>query len=256
MRNIKLIIEYDGTDYHGWQIQPNVSTIQEEIESVLKKITERSEETSPRLIGSGRTDAGVHALRQTANFHTESKMTPIEFKRALNSLLPKDIVIVDADEVSEEFNARFSAISRIYRYTILNRSCPSAFYRNYAYFYPKELNLKKLQASCDILLGKHDFSSFQKSGSDRVNPECTIYNASWRREGNFVHFRIEADSFLRGMVRAIVGTCLMLKDKEEPAEEMGKIINARNRSTAGPSVPPQGLYLIEVKFFHNCRPGR
>lgn len=258
MRNIKLKIEYDGTDYHGWQIQSNLPTIQGEIESVLSKITSRPgvsrggrapEDDEPlRIIGSGRTDAGVHALGQTANFQTESKMTPDEFKKALNSLLPKDIVIVDAEEVSEDFHSRFSAISRTYKYLILNRSFPSAFYRNYAYFYPKELNLRNLQASGDVLLGKHDFSSFQKSGSDRVNPECIIHKANWSREGEFVHFDIEADSFLRRMVRAIVGTCLMLKDEKNPAEEMKKIINACNRSAAGPSAKAHGLYLIEVKY--------
>jgi len=249
MRNIKLTIEYDGTNYHGWQIQPDVPTIQEKIESALKKITKQpAEDTSLRLTGSGRTDAGVHALAQTANFQTESQMTPIEFQKALNSLLPKDIVIVDVEEVDEEFNARFSAISRTYRYTILNRSFPSAFYRNYAYFYPKEIDLKKLQESCEVLLGTHDFSSFQKSGSDRVNPECRVYESNWLRGGDFIHFHIEANSFLRGMVRAIVGTSLMLQDKEEPAEEMRKIINARNRSAAGFSVPAYGLYLIKVKY--------
>lgn len=248
-RNIKLIIEYDGSDYHGWQIQIDLPTIQGEIESALKKITGRSDEDLPvRLNGSGRTDAGVHALGQVANFKIVSKMTPIEFKKALNSLLPKDIVIVDTEEVSIGFDARFSAIRRTYKYTILNRSYPSAFHRNYAYFYPGKLDIEKLQASCAVLLGTHDFSSFRKSGSDRVNPECTIYEASWHREGDFAYFCIEASSFLRSMVRTIVGTCLMLKDEDDPANEMAKIIDARNRSAAGISAPSRGLCLIKVKY--------
>jgi len=248
MRNIKLVIEYDGTDYHGWQVQPNLPTIQQEIESALKKIGTKSSEMPLRVIGSGRTDTGVHALGQVANFYTEAQMSPIEFKKALNSNLSKDIVIVDVEEMDMDFNARFSAISRTYKYIILNRSFPSAFYRDYAYFYPKKIDLEKLQASCNELNGKQDFSSFQKSGSNRVNPECTIYSSIWRREGDFLVFRIEADSYLRGMVRAIVGTSLLLKDRNNPAEEMKEIISARNRSAAGPNVPAHGLYLFEVKY--------
>ncbi|HIE30038.1 TPA: tRNA pseudouridine(38-40) synthase TruA [Candidatus Poribacteria bacterium] len=249
MRNIKLTIEYEGTNYHGWQIQQNALSIQQIIQDALSKIT-NSEVT---LIGAGRTDAGVHALGQVANFHTDSSMPPDAFQKGLNSTLPKDIVILKAEEVDDTFHSRYSAISRVYHYTILNRDYPSAFARNLAYFVRRHLNVSNMAAMSEILVGTMDFSSFQRTGSSRENPICTMSEARCWREGDFVYLRFEADSFLRGMVRAIVGTILKLNQKPDAIAYLQEILDLRNRSAAASSAPARGLYLMEVKYLsHLC----
>ncbi|RKU05992.1 tRNA pseudouridine(38-40) synthase TruA [Candidatus Poribacteria bacterium] len=244
MRNIKITIEYDGTNYHGWQIQPNAITIQAAIQDALTKITK----TQTQIIGAGRTDAGVHAAGQVANFHTHSQMSSTAFQKALNATLPRDIVIIDVEEVPPDFHARFSAVSRTYRYTILNRTYPSALLRNNAYFFPEPIDVQGADTACRSLVGVRDFSSFQRSGSERINPTCEIYECRCLREEDLVYFEIEADAFLRGMVRAIVGTFLKLNDKEDGINQLHKILNAQDRSAAGASAPPHGLSLLRVKY--------
>ena len=244
MRNIKITIEYDGTNYHGWQIQPNAITIQAAIQDVLAKITK----TQTQIIGAGRTDTGVHAAGQVANFHTCSQMSPASFQKALNATLPRDIVITDVEEVSPDFHARFSAVSRTYRYTILNRAYPSARLRNNAYFFPEPIDVQDTDTACQSLIGVRDFSSFQRSGSERINPICEIYECQCWREQDLVYFEVEADAFLRGMVRAIVGTILKLHNREESISRLREILDARDRSAAGASVPPHGLSLLSVKY--------
>jgi tRNA pseudouridine38-40 synthase len=244
MRNIKITIEYDGTNYHGWQIQPNAITIQAAIQDALTKITK----TQTPIIGAGRTDTGVHAAGQVANFHTRSQMRPTAFQKALNATLPRDIVIIDVEEVSPDFHARFSAVSRTYRYTVLNRAYPSALLRNSTYFFPEPIDVQDADTACRSLIGKRDFSSFQRSGSERINPICEIYECRCWWEQDLVYFEIEADAFLRGMVRAIVGTILRLRDREDAVNQLHKILDARDRSAAGASVPPHGLSLLRVKY--------
>jgi tRNA pseudouridine38-40 synthase len=244
MRNIKLTIEYDGTNYHGWQIQPNAITIQAAIQDALTKITK----TQTQIIGAGRTDRGVHAAGQVANFHTRSQMPLISFQKALNATVPRDIVIIDAEEVSPDFHARFSAVSRTYRYTILNRTYPSALLRSSTYFFPEPIEVHGADTTCRSLVGKRDFSSFQRSGSERINSICEIYECRCWQDQDLVYFEIEADAFLRGMVRAIVGTILKLYDREDSVNQLHKIIDARDRSVAGASVPPHGLSLLRVKY--------
>ena len=244
MRNIKVTIEYDGTNYHGWQIQPNGITIQAVIQDALTKITK----TQTQIIGSGRTDTGVHAAGQVANFHTRSQMPPIAFQKALNATLPQDIVITDVEEVPPDFHARFSAVSRTYRYTILNRAYPSALLRNNTYFFSEPINVQSANTICQSLVGRRDFSSFQRSGSERINPICKIYECRFWRERDLVYFDIEADAFLRGMVRAIVGTVLKLHDRGNGTNRLHEILDARDRSVAGASVPPHGLSLLRVKY--------
>ena len=244
MRNIKLTIEYDGTNYHGWQIQPNAITIQAAIQDVLTKITK----TQTQIIGAGRTDTGVHAAGQVANFHTRSQMSLIAFQKALNATLPRDIVIIDTEEVSPDFHARFSAVSRTYRYTILNRTYPSAHLRSHTYFFPDPIDVQSADTACQSLVGKRDFSSFQRSGSERINPVCEIYECRCWQDQDLVHFEIEADAFLRGMVRAIVGTILQLHNREEGIIRLREILDARDRSAAGASVPPHGLSLLSIKY--------
>ncbi len=244
MRNIKLTIEYDGTNYHGWQTQPNAVTIQAAIQDALTKITK----TQTPIIGAGRTDTGVHAAGQVANFHTRSQMPLISFQKALNAILPRDIVVIDTEEVSPDFHARFSAVSRSYRYTILNRPYPSALLRNNAYFFPNPINAQGADTACQSLVGERNFSSFQRSGSERINPICEIYECRCWQDQDLVYFEIEADAFLRGMVRAIVGTLLKLHDKEDGVNQLYKILDARDRSGAGASVPPHGLSLLRVQY--------
>lgn len=244
MRNIKLTIEYDGTNYHGWQIQPNAITIQAAIQEALEKITK----TQTQIIGAGRTDTGVHAAGQVANFHTHSQMSPTAFQKALNATLPRDIVIIDVEEVSSDFHARFSAVSRTYRYTILNRAYPSALLRSRTYFFPEPIDVQGADTACRSLVGVRDFSSFQRSGSERINPICEIYECRCWQEEDLVYLEVEADAFLRGMVRAIVGTILELHDRKDGVSQLHKILDARNRSGAGASVPPHGLSLLSVKY--------
>ena len=249
MRNIKLVLEYDGTNYKGWQIQPNQPTVQATIENALTRLTK----TPIQLIGAGRTDSGVHAEGQVANFRTTAKMPVIAFQKGLNATLPRDIVVCSATEVPADFHARFSATRRRYRYTILNREYPSSLSRGTSYFFSKKLNVERINALSQLLIGKKDFSSFQKTGSDRMNPVCEIYEAHWWEKAPYIYFEIEADSFLRGMVRAIVGTvltvnCKFLLASGDAEMEFRRILEAKDRSVAGMSAPAHGLSLISVKY--------
>lgn len=256
MKNIKLVIEYDGTNYHGWQSQDNLRTIQSIIESKLSIITKKE----TQIIGSGRTDAGVHALGQVANFWTESRMTPEQFKLALNSILPKDIVIRHAEEVDEKFHARYSAISRVYEYTILNSSTPSAFLRNFVYTFPQQVDIDSMSEACQFLLGTHDFSSFAKSGDPVRNFNRTIIDARCEvseqvfnhrfevSDGRLIKLHIEANAFLRGMVRAIAGTLLKVGLGKLEPKDIIDIIESKDRSKAGPSLPARGLCLVKVNY--------
>lgn len=251
MRNIKLVIEYDGTNYCGWQIQPGMNTIQGVIEHYLSLIVK----SETHIIGAGRTDTGVHALGQVANFKTDSKMTTVQFKAALNSTLPKDIIIKEVEEVNCDFHARYSATSRTYEYTIINGNTPSAFLRNYAYMFPKPLDFDLMANSCSTLLGIHDFSSFA-SASDPLNnfirnvtsAMCWLQDNEYRFTGKIIKFRISANAFLRGMVRAIVGTLIEIGKGKIPPYALKEILDARDRSRAGYSVPAKGLCLVRVDY--------
>ena len=244
MRNIKLVLEYDGTNYYGWQTQPNLPTIQGTIEDALEKLTK----TPIQLIGAGRTDSGVHAAGQVANFRTPSQIPLIAFQKGLNATLPRDIVVCSATEVSADFHARFSATRRRYRYTILNREYPSALSRQTSYFCSDALNVERINAVSQLLIGKKDFSSFQKTGSDRINPVCEIYEACWWQKEPYIYFEIEADSFLRGMVRGIVGTILKCMKYQDADTQLHRILEAKDRAAAGMSAPAHGLSLVSVKY--------
>jgi tRNA pseudouridine38-40 synthase len=244
MRNIRLLLEYEGTNYHGWQFQPNARTIQGEIQHALQRLTQ----VEHKVIGSSRTDAGVHAAGQVANFKTESKLSLEEFQRGLNALLPKDIVVLKCQLVDPTFHARRHALSRKYKYTILNRAYPSAIMRNFSYFSPDPLQFEAMEKAIKYLLGTHDFSSFRKSGGNRENPVCTVFDVELKKENELITFEIEADSFLRGMVRAIIGTLLKIGTGDLEIEDMKRTIEAKDRAAAGPSAPAHGLCLIEVKY--------
>ena len=204
--------------------------------------------TSIQIIGAGRTDTGVHAEGQVANFQTDSQMPVVAFQKGLNATLPRDIVVCSATEVPPEFHARFSATSRRYRYTILNRGYPTALSRQTSYFFPTAIDALRSNQVCQTLVGKHDFSSFQKTGSDRINPICEIYEVSCWKTEPYVYFEIEADAFLRGMIRAIVGTILKCMKDADADTELHRILEAKDRAAAGSSVPAHGLSLIRVEY--------
>lgn len=244
MRNIKLIIEYDGTNYAGWQIQKNAKSIQGTLESTLKRIIGEK----VRLVSCGRTDSGVHAEGHAANFKTNSKISLVNLQRGLNSVLPKDIVIKEAKEVPLDFNSRYDAKSKVYRYTILNRSYPQALCRNYFYYVPYKLDLNLMRREAKCLVGKHDFKSFQAADKKERSSIRTIKKLNIKRKGNLIEIEIEADGFLYNMVRNIVGTLIEIGRGRFKAGSMKKILKAKNRDLAGPTAPAKGLCLAEVKY--------
>jgi tRNA pseudouridine38-40 synthase len=245
VRTIKLIIEYDGSNYLGWQVQPNGQTIQAVILDCLRRLTGES----LQLIGSGRTDSGVHALGQVAHFKTESRLDANTFQRALNSLLPEDIVIRRAEEVGADFHARRSAKSKIYEYRILNRATPPAVDRQYVWHVPQKLNLDEMKKATHNLVGEHDFSAFRSVGSSTHSSVRNILRADWKRgKGSVLRFEIEATGFLKQMVRAIVGTLVEVGRGKIDVEGFRKILESKNRKEAGPTAPARGLFLNEVKY--------
>jgi len=262
MRNIKLTIEYDGTHFNGWQTQTarekrgrkttskNRRTVQEEIEKVLKKIFKKN----LKLIGSGRTDSGVHALGQAANFKTNSPMPVQEIQSALNANLPDDISIVGVKEVASDFHAQYSVKSKIYRYTILNRQARCAQQRNFCLFYPYKLNMTAMRREAKSLVGRKDFKSFtasdpakRKSGK-KENTIRTIKRLTVSKKGDFITIDIEADGFLYKMVRNITGTLLEVGRGKLPRESMQKILSEKSRHAAGNTAKPKGLALLEVRY--------
>ena len=248
MKNFKIVVEYDGTDYHGWQIQPDKKTIQGEITKAVAKITNVSLD-EVNVIGSGRTDAGVHALGQVANFKTESSIEPGSFLKGLNSLLPNDIVIKSLKEVPESFNARKSATKKVYRYIILNRKIPTALDRNRVYFVNRPLDLFKMKKSLTLFIGEKDFVSFQGSGSDVKSTKRTVSEFTMNvLDDGYLVFEIVANGFLKHMVRNIMGTVIEIGLGKLQLYKIDQIFESKNRSEAGFTAPPQGLYLKEVIY--------
>jgi len=244
MKNYKLKIEYNGTSYSGWQIQPNVPTVQNEITKALQQITG----SKINLVGSGRTDSGVHALGQVANFQIDDELDLRKVRHSLNSLLPKDIAIRTAIEVDPSFHSRFDAKRRSYLYLFAKNKSP--FYNEFSYNYSPifNLNIEKINEISNNIIGEYDFTSFSKKNTDTENMVCNISLAKWRRVKNHIIFRIDGTRFLHGMVRTIVGTILEIAEKNKPTNEINKIIDLKNRDEAGRSVPAKGLFLLDVKY--------
>jgi len=244
MRNIRLLIEYDGTNYQGWQVQPKGPTVQGWVEEKLALITGEA----VHLIGSGRTDSGVHAFGQVANFKTKSQLNVHSIQRALNSLLPPDIVIQEAKEVGEDFHARRPR-SKVYEYWILNRDTRSVFHRYYAWHLPQKLDFGEMKRAARNLIGEHDFSSFRSTGSPTRTAVRKVIRAEWSRgRDGLIRFEIEANGFLKQMVRAIVGTLVEVGRGKISVEEFRRIVDAKDRKMAGPTAPAHGLFLKEVKY--------
>ena len=247
MRNIKLVIEYDGSAFHGWQKQSNTSeTIQQILEEKISIITQEK----TKLMSSGRTDAGVHAVNQVANFKTSSAIPTGNLMLGINSLLPQDIVIKSVEDVDLEFHSRYSAKSKVYFYQILNRRARAGLYRNYSWHIRDRLNIETMQEAASFILGQHDFSSFCAANSDTEGTEREVIDLGFQRcPDDFIRFTIEATGFLKYMVRNIVGTLVYVgRGKFTPAD-FKKILDAKDRTQAGPTAPAQGLFLKEVKYF-------
>ena len=244
MRNIKLTIEYDGKDFNGWQKQPNKLNIQGEIEKAIQNVT--GEQVN--LIGSGRTDAGVNAFGQVANFKIDSEFPIEKMATAINSQLKKSIRVKKAEEVSRDFHSRYNCHSKTYNYVIDNSEQGSAIYRNLSYHVSKKLNIEKMQKAISYFIGEHDFSSFKSSGTSSKSSVRTIYNATVVKENDKVTISLTGNGFLYNMVRIISGTLVEVGLNNIEPQEIPKIIEAKNRQMAGKTLPPQGLFLINVEY--------
>ncbi len=244
-RTICLTLEYDGSAYHGWQRQRHGPTIQETLEICLARLTGHP----VTVYGSGRTDAGVHALGQVAHFHTPTTLPLPAFREGLNSLLPRDMVVLEAKEAAGTFHARYAAKAKTYEYRILNRPMPSALHRQYCWWLAKPLDLELMAAATAVVLGTHDFAALQASGSSVQTTHRTVTAAAWEEKpGGWRYFRITANGFLRGMVRTLVGTLVEVGWGKRPPADLGKILAARDRRLAGPTAPARGLYLVAVQY--------
>lgn len=244
MRNIKLLIEYDGTNYFGWQIQKVGSTIQGTIEKAITKATGEVVE----LIGSSRTDSGVHARGYVANFKTNSSIPSNRFREAINTRLPSDIVILESEEVSEDFHSRYNSKGKTYTYSILNCDLPIAIGKNYVYHVRGKFNIEKMQETCKFFIGTHDFKSFKSDGSSVKTTVRTISDLHIEVFNNNIKFVITGDGFLYNMVRIIVGTLLQVGRGTKTPMDIKRIIDNPDRSGAGMCVPALGLVLEEVFY--------
>lgn len=245
MRNIKLTIEYDGKEFNGWQKQPSKLNIQGTIEQAIKTITGENVD----LQASGRTDAGVHALGQVANFKTNSNIPIEKMSIAINCNLKKSIRIVKAEEVEERFHSRLSCKRKTYRYIINNSEIPSAIYRNLETHIPYKLDIEKMKQAVKYFEGEHDFKAFKASGTSSKSSIRTIYKAEvLKMPNNRIYIELTGNGFLYNMVRIIAGTLVDVGTGEIKPEDIEKIIESKDRTNAGKTLPPQGLYLVCVNY--------
>ena len=244
MRNIKLTIEYDGKDFNGWQKQPNKLNIQGTIEQAIKSITGEDVE----LNASGRTDAGVHAIGQVANFKTDSQIPIEKMAIAINSRLKKSIVIKKAEEVEERFHSRLNCKKKTYRYVINNSFEGTAIYRNLETHIPQKLDVEKMKEAVKYFEGEHDFKAFKASGTSSKNSIRTIYEAKVYAEKERIFIELTGNGFLYNMVRIIAGTLVEVGMEKIKPEQIIEIINEGKREKAGKTLPPQGLYLLKVMY--------
>ncbi|MGV3152413.1 tRNA pseudouridine(38-40) synthase TruA [Sarcina ventriculi] len=244
MRNIKLTIEYDGTRYYGWQRQPIGNTIQQELEKAISKVIKEYVE----VIGSSRTDSGVHAKGYVANFKTNVKMPAEKFRDAINCKLPRDIVIIKSEEVDLDFHARYSSKGKTYCYTILNREYPCAIDKDYVYYYRWKLNVEEMKKACKYFLGTHDFKAFQTPGGSVKTSIRTISDLHIETNVDKIKIYISADGFLYNMVRIIVGTLILVGSNKIKEDFVKNIIESGVRQNAGKCAPANGLCLEKVFY--------
>ena len=239
-------ISYKGTNFHGWQEQPNVQTIQAEINKALSTILY----SKIQIVGAGRTDAGVHAKQMFAHFDSDINFDIKDLLFKINNFLSHDIVVHDIFEVNKDANSRFDAISRTYQYNIISSKNP---FNEMAYLFKKELDLIAMNSACKYILGKQDFTSFSKVNTQTFTNNCNVMHARWERKDCKLIFNITSDRFLRNMVRSIVGTMLEVGIGKILPSNMISIIEAKDRCAAGASVPAHGLFLMEINYSKNIR---
>lgn len=244
MKNIKLILEYDGTKYSGWQKQKNSATVQETIEKAIEAITKEAVE----LIGCSRTDSGVHAKGYTANFFTDSKIPVERFYIAINAKLPQDIVILSSEEVNEDFHARFNCVGKTYCYSILNRATYPAMYRNYVTHVPKKLSVDEMKKASKSFIGTHDFNAFRNLGTEVASTVRTIQKIEIEKNENIINILVTGDGFLYNMVRIIAGTLIEVGLGQKKAEQIKEILESKDRNKAGKTAPARGLSLDNVYY--------
>ena len=256
-KNFKIVIEYDGSEFFGWQKQKNRQTIQEEIEIVLSIILNQK----IKINGSGRTDAGVHAYGQVANFHADTSIDPLKLKKAVNSLIKLPIVIRDCTIVDEKFHARYNAASKEYHYFILNQEDPCAIKRQYQWHIRHDLDIQTMNQCCELITGTFDFKSFENTGSPKSSSIREVFfakidaihknpdkNQDSNKHSNRLVLKICANGFLRYMVRNLMGTIVLAGTNKITPDEFRKILEAKERIKAGPTAPPHGLFLKQVNY--------
>ena len=244
MRNIALKLMYVGTAYHGWQVQKNAVSVAETLEKALSTVVGHP----VKCTGAGRTDAGVHAEVYVANFRTTSRIPCDRIPLAVNTRLPDDIVVVKATQVPDAFNAIGSCRKKEYTYRIYNSRLGNAFYVNRAWFYPRHLDEAVMQRAADCFVGTHDFSAVRAVGTEVRSPVRTVYYFDISRTGDLIECRVCANGFLYNMVRAMVGTCVYAAEGKFAPEEVSAILESKNRTAAGPTVPPGGLYMTKLWY--------
>ena len=244
MTTFKLVLEYDGTQYAGWQRQLNAPTIQAAVEDALAAIAQ----TRLTLIGAGRTDTGVHALGQVASFKTDRGLSQREWLRALNAHLPADISALSVEAVPDHFHARYSAKGKLYEYHLMNRPERAPLLRERAWMLYKPLDFAAMTEAAACLTGSHDFSSFETAPTDNENPHCRLEQADLRRQGDLITLSFYADRFLKQMVRSMVGTLVEVGQGKRAASDMRTVLAARARAAAGRTAPAHGLYLVRVDY--------
>jgi len=250
MRNLKVTLSYDGADFSGWQVQPDATTVQGTLASAIGRIT--GEKVLPQ--GSGRTDAGVHALAQVMTFVTESSVPTGNFVKALNDILPASVRVLEVEEAPPEFHARHSARAKAYRYRIYRESICPPFLARYVWHFPFPLNEDAMERAARLVAGEHDFTSFAAVDPERGREDAAvsnvrkIFSSSWERLGDELVYTVRGSGFLHHMVRNLVGTFILVGKGTLHVEDVTRILEARNRSAAGATAPASGLYLVNVEY--------
>lgn len=244
MRNIKLILQYDGTGYHGFQIQPSVITVQGVLEAAVKKLTNED----IRVYGCSRTDAGVHAVKYCAGFKFDLPIPAERIAMVLNNMLPDDIRILSSEEVGEDFHPRFSTVSKKYVYTINTSPDAGVFTRNFEWQFPKTLNVDAMKCAAGYIIGEHDFKSFMTTGPEMESTVREVYSLDIEQHGSIIKIYINADGYLYNMVRIITGTLVAVGEGRIEPHSLSEIIDKKDRNFAGPTAPPQGLALYEIYY--------
>ena len=244
MTNFKLTLRYDGTDFLGWQVQPDGRTVQETLELAIEKVTG----VRPYANASGRTDAGVHALGQVVNFLSETLLPAGKLQRAINANLPEDLVVIDAEEVGPAFDANRHAVRKTYRYVIRDNPIADPFSRRYAYHFKQRLDVEAMARAANVLVGTHDFHSFETEWPNRKTSVRTITRLEVARTDESIWIEVEADGFLYNMVRALAGTLINVGRGFWPETKVAEILKAEDRQEAGPTAPACGLFLMRVTY--------